>query len=456
MLEYVSPILNDKLPHYKLIDDIVAGGYKIKSSGEAYLPKEDGETTKSYDNRLAKGTFFDSFNPNLEGIAGLIFKNPIVYGDNIPSQLLPSIENADAQGNHFDVLLQNLFITALRKGICFALVDTPKGDNVTSKADEIAQGIKPYYTIIQPENVTSWKTETISGQIVLSQVKIRESVMVADANNPYAEEAIDQYRILTIGGYEIWQVQQNGEVKIESGSTGLNFIPLVALNLGGKEYFSAMPPFLDLANLNIAHYQIFTDSRHSAHIASVPMLKMFGFDAEEIKGMVVGANKAVATTNTDATVEWLDYDGGGVAINSTLLDRIETKMREIALSAITSDGNTTAFEVGVSTNQSQSKLNTYVRSLVDTAELMLLMAAKMYNLDDGGSIGVEADILTQPLTAQEALALNTMVVSGTMSIETMYSIIASGTFRLPSDFDKEAESEKIATDGMLSNDDSES
>jgi hypothetical protein len=207
-----------------------------------------------------------------------------------------------------------------------------------------------------------------------------------------------------------------------------------------------------LAELNIAHYQIFSDSRHSAHIASVPMLKMFGFDAEELKSIVISANRAVTSTNTDATVEWLDYKGDGVAVNETLLAKIETKMREMGLSVISQDKTLTATEVNISSAQSQSKLNGYVRALIDSVELIFQMAARMYGVEDGGSIYIDADILTQPLQPADVLALNTMVVSGNMSIDTMFKIIASGSFRLGDDFDIEVEKETISKDGLLTND----
>ena len=450
MLNYIIPTLSDKLDHYKLIDDITKGGWKLKEQGELYLTKEDGESPQSYSSRLNKATFFDSFNPTIEGIVGLIFKNSSIRYLETPSQLEPTIENADATGNHFDLILQNMFDMALRKSVSFALVDMPKSDGIRLKKDEKALGIKPYIKVIEPENITSWKTEQIKGQVVLTQVKIKEAVEIPDPDNIYANKSVTQYRILTIGGYQLFQVIDGKELLVEEGTTGLNMIPLVCLNLSGKEFFSGMPPYLELAHLNIAHYQIFTDSRHSAHIASVPMLKLLGFDKEDMKDMAISANKAIVTHNEQAKAEWLDYKGEGVAVNNSILEKLEFKMREIGLNTIVSDGNTTAFEVSVATNQSQSKLDGYVRRLKDTAEIILSVCGLFYGLKDGGYVEIEADILKTPLTPQEALALNTMVMSGNMSQETMWKMIASGSLELPADFDEEIEKEKIGSEGLLS------
>ena len=169
---------------------------------------------------------------------------------------------------------------------------------------------------------------------------------------------------------------------------------------------------------------------------------------------MISPNTFFSTGDSDAKLTIVDYDGKGVAVNATLLDRIEQKMSEIGLSVITQDKALTATEVNISGAKSQSKLNFYVRALIDTAELILLSGAKMYGLNEGGSIDIQADILAQPLTAQEAIALNNMVTSGTMSIENMYSIIGSGSFKLGADFDIELEKERIASSGL--NDDGES
>ena len=42
-----------------------------------------------------------------------------------------------------------------------------------------------------------------------------------------------------------------------------------------KGFFKSFPPFYDLGQLNIRHYQISTDIGYNNHIATTPTLKMF-------------------------------------------------------------------------------------------------------------------------------------------------------------------------------------
>jgi len=448
MIDYIAPQVAKTLPYWSQIDDAINGSVAVKRESTKYLPKENQETQSSYDARLKKGTYLDYYNPTIDGISGLIFKNGIKYNDNIPSQLSAFIKNANMQGDHFDIIIKELFEDALNKGISFAMIDMPMIEEIKNKKQETQLGIKPYVVQISPENVTAWKTKTVNGQIVLDMVKIREFAEVEDVKNIYATKTVTRYRVLRVGYWELWEEEE----LIATGATKLDVIPFIGLNLNKKGFFAAFPTFYELFELNVHHYQVFSDIRHNNHISCIPMLKFIGFDSEEVKKIPISANTAIATTNTEASVEWLDYDGNGAATSERTLERLETKMREIGLSVISQDKAVTATEINISSAQSQSKLNGYVRSLVDSVELILLMASKFYGLNDGGSIDIDADILTQPLTSQDVAVLSTMATSGTISIEQMWSMIQSGTFRVDSDFSIELEKERIANDGLLSND----
>lgn len=452
-LNYIAPQVTESIPLWKTITDISDGYVGITRKPKTYLHMENGETEDSYKARLRKATWIDAFNDTIDGLNGLVFKKPIVYNDDIPSQLQPMIENADMQGNHLDIVIQNFFDLSLRKGIDFILVDMPKSKDVKNKADEKKQGIRTYLTGIKCENVTSWQTDTINGQIILTQVKIREYTEIPDPDNEYAVKTIEQYRILTRGAYVVLRPSSEAnkdDILIDSGTTGLDFIPLVALNLQSEGFFTARPPFYDLAQLNIGHYQIFTDSRHSAHLSSVPMLKFLGFNDEEVKKVTISANRAIKSQNENAIVEWLDYNGGGVEVNMNLLNKIEVAMAQMGMSVISGEKELTATEVLLDNTKSQSKLNGYVRALKDAIELVLLYCAKFYGLNDGGTVTIDADILRMPLSADDIRVYSDMIAKGQLTNKTLWLMMKADK-KLPEDFDAKVEKENLATEGLLTN-----
>jgi hypothetical protein len=452
MIDYVMLEVSNKLSTWKLIDNISNGWVGIESNISNFIPKEDGEQDKSYNNRVTKLTHFDYFNNTIGGIVGLIFKNRIKLSEDTPSQILDLIEDIDLQGTHLDNFIANSFKSALQKGVSFTLVDLPKVEELKNKADEINQNIRPYLIDIAPENVTAWKTSKINNKTVLTMVKIREFQTIDDDKNPYATISKEVFRVLKIGTWELWELDENKkEILIDSGTTNLDYIPFYCLNLAKEDTFLSKLPFLDLAKLNIAHTQIFTDTRHSAHIASVPMLKLLGIQQNELNDFVVSANKAITSTNQDAKVDWLDYDGKGVSVNDTLMLKIEKRMGEIGLNVLAggnNNGDVTATEIRISTTKEQSKITKWVNNLSDTYNNILLALAGAYGLNYGGSIEIEADIIKEPLTPQEIQAYSSMVSNGQMSIETLWQTLKTHK-NLPDDFDSEVEKEKIATDGLL-------
>ena len=66
--------------------------------------------------------------------------------------------------------------------------------------------------------------------------------------------------------------------KAESGNFSLGEIPLVTIYSGKTENLVSKPPLLDIAYLNLAHFQRQADLIHSLHVASQPMLVMEGYD----------------------------------------------------------------------------------------------------------------------------------------------------------------------------------
>ena len=106
-------------------------------------------------------------------------------------------------------------------------------------------------------------------------------------------------RCMTLTITHIWanlvQEQLEKDYKLaESGNFSLGEIPLVTIYSGKTENLVSKPPLLDIAYLNIAHFQRQADLIHSLHVASQPMLVMEGYD-DQTKDLAISVNYAMAT-----------------------------------------------------------------------------------------------------------------------------------------------------------------
>ena len=92
----------------------------------------------------------------------------------------PSLESflkdSDLEGNSFTSVMKQAQIYASIYGHCFLVLDKPKVTTNT-RAEELEQDIRPYLSIITPENVLDWNFKReINGKYYLDYLKVREEV----------------------------------------------------------------------------------------------------------------------------------------------------------------------------------------------------------------------------------------------------------------------------------------
>jgi len=92
----------------------------------------------------------------------------------------PSLESflkdADLEGNSFNAVIKQAQNYASIYGHCFLVLDKPAVQTRT-KADELNQDIRPYISIVTPENVLDWNFKReVNGKYYLDFLKVREEV----------------------------------------------------------------------------------------------------------------------------------------------------------------------------------------------------------------------------------------------------------------------------------------
>ena len=92
----------------------------------------------------------------------------------------PSLESflkdADLEGNSFNSVMKQAQNYSAIYGHCFLVLDKPAVQTRT-RADELNQDIRPYISIITPENVLDWNFKReVNGKYYLDYLKVREEV----------------------------------------------------------------------------------------------------------------------------------------------------------------------------------------------------------------------------------------------------------------------------------------
>jgi hypothetical protein len=100
-------------------------------------------------------------------------------------------------------------------------------------------------------------------------------------------------RVIYPGRYDLYTLGQEVVEFTATGDYSLPEIPLVPIYSNRRGLLLSQPPLLDIANLNITHYQRQADLIHALHIAAMPTLVLEGWD-DTTGSATMGVNYAIA------------------------------------------------------------------------------------------------------------------------------------------------------------------
>ena len=136
----------------------------------------------------------------------------------------PSLESflsdTDLDGQNFNAFMKNAQTYAGVYGNVWIFVDKPES-NAQTRAEELNQDIRPYLTMVTPDNVMDWHyMRAASGRYVLDYIKVREEVT---SDGTY-------FRILKPNDISYLFATERGKIKvIEVKPNQLGTIPAICL-----------------------------------------------------------------------------------------------------------------------------------------------------------------------------------------------------------------------------------
>lgn len=315
-----------------MIDTLLGGTEEMRRAGTLYLPQHPQESPIGYQNRLSRSILLNVFELTVQHLAGRPFTEKLKIVDLLP-ELVDYMEDVDTLGTTIDSFCQAWFKNSLSKGFSHVLVDMPaleEGNVVRTLEDDRKDKRRPYLVHILPENVIYARCEIINGQEVLTHVRIREQISIP---NGFTETIIDQIRVLEQGHVQIWrnakdQKRSNARdkwVMFKEWDVALQEIPLLTFYTGRTGFMMAKPPLLDLAYMNVAHWQSTADQMNVLTVARFPMLAASGISDEE--GIIkVGPNQILTTTDSQGKFYYVEHTGAAIEAGVRDLIHLEEKM----------------------------------------------------------------------------------------------------------------------------------
>lgn len=467
---YLSAAYTTQRDRWNLLDDVLGGTSALRLKAELYLPRAPGESQEKYDRRLARSRFYNFYRRTLRALVGRVMrKAPKLAdggGDAVDPLLLAHAENIDGQGAHFAVFTRRFLSWGMHYGFGGILVDvppdlSPRIGRQPTLADERAAGIRPYWVPFSARQILSHRTAVIGGVRRLIQIVLLEDSEEEDG--AFGAKRVLRYRVLrrSESGPPTFQVYERlasgpGAAAATTGGPSSHYrvvsegqyrnqteIPFSAYYAEDPDgWFQAQPKLIDLAEINLDHYAVQSDHRHSLHVASIPIPVLKGVDEEQ--GSRAWSVERGIYLPADGDAFYLEHEGRALAETRSELRDLEDRMGVLAMSQMARRTNQaeTAESKRLDSMDHESSLATAARGLQDTLEqawgfhaqyLGVVEPEVVVNFDfDGLTLGTD-----QIREAREGW------LSGVYSLDTLLDILEAGG-ALPEAFDREADQERVA------------
>ena len=412
---------------------VVNGTQSIRDQSTTYLPQEPREDDDAYRTRVNRSVLSPYTLRLIENAAGLVLRRPItVDGDDYWTAFS---KNVDGLGSSINEYARRILVSALTYGHAGNLVDFPPSTGIRTLADEVSLGRRPYFIPLDAYKIWGWRQRTTLPNSPLSQLRVHEQTVVPDGE--FGEKYEDRIRVLYPGRYELY----NEEGLLERGRYSLNEIPFVPVYTNRTGMLTSTPPLLDIANLNITHYQRQADLIHALHIAAMPILVLEGWD--ETDDASVGVNYALSMQPGNKAY-YVGADSSSFSAQQEELSSLEAQMSTLGVTKLL--GQKFVAESADAKRIDQAQANS-VMSIVsmelESALQMCYNIAASYVDVPAPTITLERDFDFYRLLGQDIAVIGDLNERGAISDKTFLHILKSGEI-LPDMIDLNAELRETA------------
>ena len=287
-------------------------------------------------------------------------------------QIMQFCQNIDGRGASLTTFAAQLLRLMLRDGLVYLLVDAS------------ADGGQPYCVMIEASQMIGVRRDPDNQGI--SQIRIREQIL--QQKGAFVDEWQDQIRVIERGRWMLFRTDSNRRSdwsRHASGAMGIEHVPVVECAVDADYAMRARPPLLDLAWLNLAHWQSSSDQRHILHIARVPILFARGMDTSESQ-IDIGPNRIIMAEDSTADIKFVEHSGAAIAAGRQDLLDLEEKMAVMGLDLmVRRTGHPTATARAIDHAQSNAFLHMLVDDVRDHLNGVLKWAALWLGLPEAAA-----------------------------------------------------------------------
>lgn len=403
---------------WSLIDALMGGTFAMRKAGRALLPQWPSEDPDHYEVRRETATLFPAYARTVSVLTGKPFSKPITLGDDVPPRIVEWMRDADADGRNLDAFAAAVFMDALAYGFAGIMVDAPADAGAKTVADEAALGVRPYLVHVKHGDVLGWRTEKRGAASVLSQIRVRE--WVDEPDGLYGVKRVEQIRVLEPGRWEVFRKAADGIkwVSQAEGTTSLDAVPFVPVYGFRESHMIGKPPMLELAHLNVEHWQSASDQRDILHAARVPIVFARGVGSDE--SIPIGAGAVIKVDRADADMKFVEHSGSAIGAGRESILDLEDKMRQVGAELlVVKPGNLTVMQTRADDEPAKCDLQRIAAFMEDALDTALGFVAAFAGMPEGGHVSLYDDYGAAGMDEASLQLLETTWKDGGLTLPTL-------------------------------------
>ena len=428
------------MPDWGVMAAVTNGTNYLRDMSETYLPQEPREDDDAYQTRVDRSVLSPYTSRLIETAAGAILRKPIhVEGD---PYWLDLIQNIDGLGSNINEYARRALVSSLTYGHSAILVDYPAAAGAMNLAEERAMGRRPYFVHVDAPQIWGWRKEPGTNRLL--QVRIHDYDV--RPLNEFGEEQIEQMRVIYPGRYDLYTLGQEIVEFTSTGGYSLDEIPLVPIYSNRRGLLISQPPLLDIANLNITHYQRQADLIHALHIAAMPTLVLEGWD-DTTGSATMGVNYAIAMQPGNKAY-YVQADATSFDAQMAELESLASQMSTLGVTKLFGQKFVaeSAEAKRIDQAQSNSVLSIISQELESALNQAFAFAAQYVGLEPP-EITIDRDFDYYRLIGQDVAVLTQLNQAGKISDAMLLEVLRRGEV-LPDNINIEDELE-VSTDNAL-------
>lgn len=420
-----SKVVKTMAVDWDLSAALLGGTRAMRAAGTKYLPKWPKEADADYTTRINVAVLFPGYKRTVQTLASKPFSRPVTLSEDMSPQIRGWCDNISLEGTNLHAFSSECMELVLGYGLGGILIDyqaRPEGLPNT-RAAEAGAGLRPYWVLVRPHQILGSIVErTADHQWRLVQLRILE--IVEEPDGDFGTKDVEQVRVLTPGFVELWRANDKGAWELFQPPTPtppLDFVPFVPLYGEKLGMMVARPPLIEVAYLNVAHWQSASDQQNILHVARVPILTVTGIDDPQWE-MTLGVSSAIKLPNPDSKMAFVEHGGAAVEAGSKDLESLEERMRQAGAELLVlRAGQVTATQVSAENAMGMCVLQELTQSLQDALNRALEITAAWVGDPAPGTVKLFNDFAASSLAEASAQIVLQWNQAGKLSDETTFA-----------------------------------